>query len=44
MPWLVSDSSMTLPGSIGTVKLGQPLRLSYLLMEANSGSPDTMST
>jgi hypothetical protein len=33
-----------LPGSIGTVKLGQPDWLSYLLTEANSGSPETTST
>ena len=31
-------------GSSGAVKLGQPVRLSNLLTEANSGSPDTMST
>jgi hypothetical protein len=34
----------TLSGSIGTVKLGHPVPLSYLLAEANSGSPDTTST
>src|SRR5215469_11972617 len=34
----------TLPGSSGTVKLGQPVWLSNLLTEANSGSPDTTST
>jgi hypothetical protein len=33
-----------LPGSIAAVKLGQPVRLSNLLTEANSGSPDTTST
>ena len=31
-------------GSTGTVKLGQPEPLSYLLTEANSGSPETTST
>ena len=31
-------------GSIAAVKLGQPVRLSYLLVEANSGSPETTST
>jgi hypothetical protein len=40
----VSRRSTTFPGSIGTVKLGQPEWLSYLLTEANSGSPDTTST
>ena len=44
MPWLVSEFSMTLALSSGTVKLGQPEPLSYLWMEANRGSPDTMST
>jgi hypothetical protein len=34
----------TLSGSIGAVKLGQPVWLSNLLTEANSGSPDTTST
>ena len=44
MKWPKSRFSTTLPGSIGTVKLGQPEWLSYLLTEANSGSPDTTST
>ena len=44
MPRPMSLFSTTLRGSIGTVKLGQPDRLSYLFTEANSGSPDTMST
>ena len=30
--------------SIGRVKLGQPVRLSNLSVEANSGSPETTST
>jgi hypothetical protein len=44
MPSLVSVRSTTLSGSSGTVKLGHPVWLSYLLVEANSGSPETMST
>ena len=44
MPWLKSRFFTTLPVSIGTVKLGQPDRLSYLFTDANSGSPETMST
>jgi hypothetical protein len=42
--WLKSRCSTTLPGSIGTVKLGHPVPLSNLVIEANSGSPDTTST
>ena len=42
--WLKSRFSMTLSASIGLVKLGQPLPLSNLLTEANSGSPETTST
>ncbi len=41
---LKSRRLTTLPGSIGAVKLGQPVRLSNLLAEENSGSPDTTST
>ena len=44
IPQLRSECSTTLALSIGTVKLGQPEPLSYLLTEANRGSPDTMST
>jgi hypothetical protein len=33
-----------LPASIGTVKLGHPVPLSNLSIEANNGSPETMST
>jgi len=44
MPQLRSECSTTLAFSIGAVKLGQPEPLSYLLIEANRGSPDTMST
>ena len=46
MPWEKSRFSTTLRavGSIGLVKLGQPLPLSNLSTEANSGSPDTTST
>ena len=44
MPRLLSTFSTTLPGSIGQVKLGHPLRLSYLSVEANKGSPETTST
>jgi hypothetical protein len=42
--WLKSRCSTTLPGSIGTVKLGHPVPLSNLVIEANNGSPDTTST
>jgi hypothetical protein len=35
---------LTFAGSIGFVKLGQPHPDSYLSAEANSGSPDTIST
>jgi hypothetical protein len=44
MPWLRSCNSATLAGSIGLVKLGQPQPDSNLSAEANSGSPETMST
>ena len=44
MPQVRSFFSTMFAGSIGTVKLGQPDRLSYLLTDANSGSPETMST
>ena len=44
MPWLVSRNSLTWAGSIGLVKLGQPQPDSNLSDEANSGSPETMST
>jgi hypothetical protein len=44
MPRPKSRFFTMLPGSIGTVKLGQPERLSYLFTEANSGSPETTST
>ena len=43
-PSMASRHSFTLAGSIGLVKLGQPLPESNLLDEANSGSPDTTST
>ena len=36
--------STTLSGARGAVKLGQPQPLSNFLVEANRGSPDTMST
>ncbi len=36
--------STMLAGSSGTVQLGQPEPDSNLSIEANSGSPDTMST
>src|SRR6516164_8126143 len=39
MPWVVSRSSATLPGSIGLVKLGHPQPDSNLSAEAKSGSP-----
>jgi hypothetical protein len=42
--WLKSRCSTTLSGSIGTVKLGHPVPLSNLVIEANSGSPDTTPT
>ena len=35
---------MTWAGSTGAVKLGQPQWLSNFSVEANSGSPETMST
>jgi hypothetical protein len=44
MPCDVSRSSLMLAGSIGFVKLGQPQSDSYLSDEANSGSPETIST
>jgi hypothetical protein len=44
MPLVPSGASFTLAGSIGRVKLGQPVPGSYLSDEANSGSPDTTST
>ena len=44
MPYDASFSSLTLAGSIGLVKLGQPQPDSNLSAEANSGSPETMST
>ena len=44
MPWLASRSSLTCAGTIGLVKLGQPQPDSNLSDDANSGSPDTMST
>jgi hypothetical protein len=40
----MSFSSLTFAGSIGLVKLGQPQPDSNLSAEANSGSPETMST
>jgi hypothetical protein len=36
--------SLTFSGSSGRVKLGHPVRESYLSSELNSGSPDTTST
>ena len=42
--WVKSRFSTTLAASIGLVKLGQPVPLSNLLTDANSGSPDTTST
>jgi hypothetical protein len=33
-----------LPGSSGTVKLGQSQPLSYVFVEVDSGLPDTTST
>jgi len=44
MPWLPSRSSCTCAASMGFVKLGQPQPDSNLSEEANSGSPETMST
>jgi hypothetical protein len=44
MPCEASRSSLTCAGSIGLVKLGQPQPDSNLSAEANSGSPETMST
>ena len=41
---LKSRLEITLAGSIGLVKLGQPVPLSNLSTEANSGSPETTST
>ena len=35
---------LTASGSMGLVKLGQPERLSYLSVDANSGWPETTST
>ena len=42
--WEKSRFSMTLPLSTGLVKLGQPVPLSNLSTDANSGSPETTST
>src|SRR3546814_8388922 len=44
MPCELSCNSFTLAGTIGLVKLGQPQPDSNLSEEANSGSPETMST
>jgi hypothetical protein len=44
MPCALSRTSFTFAGTIGLVKLGQPVPESNLSVEANSGSPDTMST
>ena len=44
MPCEESRTSLTWAGSIGLVKLGHPQPDSYLADEANSGSPETMST
>ena len=41
--WRSSRSTM-FPGSRGLVKLGQPVPESYLSVELNSGSPETIST
>ena len=35
---------VTASGAIGRVKLGQPVPLSYLSSDENSGSPETTST
>jgi len=40
----MSEFSTTLSGSSGMVKLGQPQPLSNFWRDANSGSPETMST
>ena len=42
--WLKSRFSATFCASSGLVKLGHPLPLSNLSVEANSGSPETTST
>ena len=44
MRWLKSRRWTTLPGSIGTVKLGQPEPLFASVNKYDSGSPDTTST
>jgi hypothetical protein len=44
MPNELSRSSATLAGSIGLVKLGHPQPDSNLSDDANSGSPETIST
>jgi hypothetical protein len=44
MPNWRSDFCTTLAGSIGLVKLGQPVPESNLSSEENSGSPLAMST
>ena len=41
---VVSRTSLTLAGSMGRVKLGQPEPESNLSDETNSGSPETTST
>jgi hypothetical protein len=44
MPCDVSRTSLTFAGSIGFVKLGQPVPDSNLSDDAKSGSPETTST
>ena len=44
MPWLLSVFCATRAGSIGRVKLGQPVPESNLSVELNSGSPVATST
>jgi hypothetical protein len=44
MPWLVSRSSFTFAATMGLEKDGQPQPELNLADEANSGSPETIST
>ena len=44
MPCVASRNSFICAASIGLVKLGHPHPLSYLSEDANSGSPETIST
>lgn len=44
IPWLASDSSSTLPGASGAVKLGHPVPDSNFFFDSNSGCPQAAQT